>query len=323
MVLTVHVRGYLEGIPTIISKLFSIGAYGVALYFIISGYLSYKSVLNCSSFTQYLRKKIIRIFPMYYVSLLVTFIIGAVILKIYPIDWKWIYHILFLNMFVPNKEWMWWNSVNFFWTMPAFVAWYLLSYPLFKKMTNSTTTAISSLIVSILTPDLKRIMNMFASEQFVNWNFFCLLYVFLFGSLAYFIIKEKKHVIGFAYGFLIGIIGWFCENRSGFFVFGIVFYFLLLLVDLCPIKWTNKKINQTIRWLSAISYSTYLTHWFILTLCGNMLKMLPWMFAYLLFIVISVILGGFCYKFIEKPVTNLIVRYCGILKLSLHCGLKK
>lgn len=64
----------------------------------------------------------------------VTFIIGAVILKIYPIDWKWIYHILFLNMFVPNKEWMWWNSVNFFWTVPAFVAWYLLSYPLFKTL---------------------------------------------------------------------------------------------------------------------------------------------------------------------------------------------
>lgn len=57
MVLTETVRGYLEGIPMIISKLFSIGAYGVALYFIISGYLSYKSVLNCSSFTQYLRKK--------------------------------------------------------------------------------------------------------------------------------------------------------------------------------------------------------------------------------------------------------------------------
>lgn len=36
MVLTETVRGYLEGIPMIISKLFSIGAYGVALYFIIS-----------------------------------------------------------------------------------------------------------------------------------------------------------------------------------------------------------------------------------------------------------------------------------------------
>lgn len=204
--------------------------------------------------------------------------------------------------------------MNFFGTMPAFVAWYLLSYPLFKKMNNSIIIAISSLTISVLTPGLKRIMNMFASEQFVNWNFFCLLYVFLFGSLAYFIIKEKKHEIGFAYGLLIGIIGWFCENRCGFFVFGLVFYFLLLLVDLCPIKWTNKKINQTIRELSAISYATYLMHWFILILCGNKLKMLPWMFAYLLFIVISVMLVGLCYKFIEKPVTNLIVRYCGLEK---------
>lgn len=177
---------------------------------------------------------------MYYVSLLFTFIIGAVILKIYPINWKWIYHILFLNMLVPNKEWMWWNSVNFFWTMPAFVAWYLLSYPLFKKMNNSTTIVSSSLIMSILTPSLKRIMNMFASEQFVNWNFFCLLYVFLFGALAYFIIREKRYVIGFEYGILMGIIGWVCENRSGFFIFGLGFYFLLLIADLFPIKWKNK-----------------------------------------------------------------------------------
>ena len=136
-----------------------------------------------------------------------------------------------------------------------------------------------------------------------------------FWMFGYFIIKEKKHEIGFAYGLLMGIIGWFCENRSGFFIFGLGFYFLLLLADLCPIKWTNKKINQTIRWLSAISYATYLTHWFfILTLCGNKLKMLPWMVAYLLFIVISVMLVGLCYKFIEKPVTNLILRYCGLKK---------
>lgn len=34
--------------------------------------------------------------------------------------------------------------------------------------------------------------------------------------------------------------------------------------------------------MSAISYATYLTHWFILTLCGNKLKVLLWMFAHIL-----------------------------------------
>lgn len=46
----------------------------------------------------------IRIIPMYYVSLILTFLIGTIITKEFPIDWKWIYHVFFLNMFIPGKE---------------------------------------------------------------------------------------------------------------------------------------------------------------------------------------------------------------------------
>lgn len=46
MVLSVHIRGYLEGTPGIIDKVMGIGAYGVALYFVLSGYFSYISVVK-------------------------------------------------------------------------------------------------------------------------------------------------------------------------------------------------------------------------------------------------------------------------------------
>ena len=309
MVLTVHVRGYLENIPASISKLFSLGAYGVALYFIISGFLSYESVRKCLNFKQYFKKKVVRILPMYYMSLIATFVVGALLLKVYPIDWKWVYHVFFINMFVPSRDWMWWNSVNFFWTMPAFIAWYILAYFIAKKVSSSTSIVIGSVIISALTPGLKRIMLKFASEQFVNWNFFCLLYVFSFGLLAYLIIKEKKHIVGGIYGILIGVIGFAFGNKSGFFVFGLFFYFAIIFVDLCPIKWSNKKMNEAIRLLSAISYSTYLTHWFVLNLCGVWLSTMHWMIAYFVFIAVAALLGYFCYRFIEKPASKLIVNH--------------
>lgn len=307
MVLTVHVRVYLKDVPPAIDKLFSFGAYGVALYFIISGFLSYPSIGKSKNFTAYLRKKCARILPMYYVSLIGTFLLGGVILKEYPLNWRWIYHVFFLNMFVPAKEWMWWNSVNFFWTMPAFVAWYIVSYLLLKRVNRSVQMTMIALLVSIVTPTIKNTMSVFASQQFVNWNFFCLLYVFCFGALAYFVLKEKKYISGCIYGVLIGVLGLFFGNRSGFFLFGLLFYLMIIVFNTVPIRWLNEIINKKIKLLSAISYSTYLTHWFVLKLCGSWLEMQPWIIAYLTFIVIAGGFGYFCYRFIEKPSSNWII----------------
>lgn len=308
MVLSVHIRGYLKGTPDIINQAMGIGAYGVALYFILSGYFSYKSVTKEKSIRDYAKKKAIRILPMYYVSLIITFIVGVFITDQYPLDLKWLYHTVFLNMFIPSQEWSWWNSVNFFWTMPAFVAWYILSPLLFKYINNSKKMAIVTLVASISAPFLKKLMYGFASEQFVNWNFFCLLYVFLFGSLAYFFVKEHKQFTGILCSLSIFAIGVIVGNRSGFFVFGIGFFLLMLLASVIPLRWENEKLKDIVKWLSAVTYSVYLTHWFILQLFGEELSALPWLIGYLVFIIIAWIIGGLAYKFIEIPVYRILKR---------------
>lgn len=308
MVLSVHIRGYLKGTPESINQGLGIGAYGVALYFILSGYFSYVSVTKEKSIRDYAKKKAIRILPMYYVSLVLTFIVGVFITDQYPLDLKWLYHIVFLNMFIPSQKWTWWNSVNFFWTMPAFVAWYILSPLLFKYVNNSEKMAITTLIASVLSPFLKKWMYGFASEQFVNWNFFCLLYVFLFGSLAYFLIQEHKQSIGILYGIIIAAIGLVVGNRSGFFVFGFGFYLMILLSSIIPLRWEIEKLKNIIKRLSASTYSVYLTHWFILQLCGDIFGSLPWIVGYVVFIAFAWVIGGLIYQFIELPMCQIKIQ---------------
>ena len=159
MILSVHIRGNLSGVPSIINKVFGLGAYGVALYFLISGFFSYSSVKKSSDIKDYAIKRAIRILPTYYVSLLLTFILDVFILNDLPISPSWLYHVFFLNMFVPSSEWMWWNSVNFFWTMPSFIAWYIISPIIFRYLNNSVKISIGTFFSVIIVPFLKNWMN--------------------------------------------------------------------------------------------------------------------------------------------------------------------
>lgn len=91
MVLSVHVNGYIGGgMPPFVHKFLGMGAYGVALYFLLSGYFAFPSVNYSCSLKMYFKKKIVRILPMYYVSLGLTFIIGVFVVGKYPLDVKWI-----------------------------------------------------------------------------------------------------------------------------------------------------------------------------------------------------------------------------------------
>lgn len=316
MVLSVHIRGGVsEDIPVIVNTLFGYGAYGVALYFILSGYFSYSSVVKEKSLKEYAIKKSIRILPMYYISLLLTFLIDVFVFGKLPLSIEWLYHIVFLNMFIPSKEWCWWNAVNYFWTMPSFVAWYIISPFIFKYVNKAKTMAILALILSVASPQKKKIMYRFASAQFVDWNFFCLLYVFLLGALAYFIISENKFLLGVLYGLIIGVAGWLCGNHSGFFVFGIFFYFLILVSNLIRISCKNDFIKTIIKNLSDCSYCVYLTHYFVIVFFADKLKLIGnWFIGYAIFIIAAWCVGYITYKMIDRPISKYLISKCELSK---------
>lgn len=301
MVLTVHVRGYLTNTPKLLYTFMGIGAYGVALYFMISGYLMPNTVDKYLNYWQYAKSRLIRILPMYYLSLAFTFLSDVFIYKISPLSCQWLYYVFFLNMTIPVDDWTKHLSVNFFWTMPCFMAWYLIAPFVFKIFKNTERMAVAVLISGCFTPLLKKWMLTFACEQFVNWNFFCLLYDFLFGALAWFAIKENKKGRGLLYGILIFIAGWLVGNQSGFFVFGAFFYYIILGLNFLKIDWKYAKINTGIVTISSVTYSVYLFHYFILQIFGKIFRAIPWYVAYIIFVVVSFVLGYLLWRLVENP----------------------
>lgn len=311
MVLSVHIVGYLNGIPNILEQVFRLGAYGVALFFVISGYLGYESVNRCDSVKSYYYKKAIRILPVYYVSLLLTFIYNCFIIKIQPVDIKWIRYIFFTNMLIPSDKFTWWNSVNFYWTMTAFVLFYITSPIIFRYINTFKTAVIWTIVFVISTPIVKELMYNFLSHadsinSFVNWNFINVFYVFLFGCITFFAVKENLIFKGLCTFFIIGIIGLISNNRSGFLVFGIFFSCIILFCILIKFKLRNKLLNQMVLLISRVSYSTYLTHYFVVSIIGEKLSHINWMLSYFIFIVISILLGSVFYYTIEKPAGDIL-----------------
>ena len=65
LVLMVHCRGYISEKPYIVNFIMGLGSYGVALYFVISGFFSEESCLKYSSKVAYYKNRCVRILQMY------------------------------------------------------------------------------------------------------------------------------------------------------------------------------------------------------------------------------------------------------------------
>ena len=69
-------------------------------------------------------------------------------------------------MFIPGNEFSWWNSVNFFWTMPAFIAWYLISPVLFKIVKNYRRVLLVTVISVMWAPFWRQWLYAISNKQY-------------------------------------------------------------------------------------------------------------------------------------------------------------
>ena len=213
MVLSCHVGSYI-GVDM------SGGSKGVQLFFIMSGYLTFRSLDKYSSILQYYRGRARRILPTYWICLLLIYL-GDLLAGVMNGSLKeaflgqcgprFLRYVFMVQCALPSNNWEMWNSHNALWSMSCFLIFYLLA-PFLYRIMNNLFTGIALLGVCIFSRGMvaQLIISNFAiyypEEGHVDWfaylNPISQLYCFLLGAVLAIAIKRRKENI---YLFIISL----------------------------------------------------------------------------------------------------------------------
>ena len=244
----------------VLRKATDFGAYGVYMFFLISGFVAFFSVdkgQNMFSTKKYLARRAVRILPIYYLIIFYNFILHTFILSDVPVDTfgegmyqgpGWLRYLLFLNIFMPYDNGFWGN-LGATWTIQIFVLFYML-VPLARKFINNTKTAIVFWVLIYVLGSL--------NMPWVNTQALEHLHFLFLGVVLYFCVKEKKETIFILVAIIyLGVEGFACAEWK-LTIITILFCFFILLSMKAEIK--NKMVGNIIDKLDEYSYAVYLVH---------------------------------------------------------------
>lgn len=300
-VFLVHL-GQRLNVSDIIRNFTDFGAYGVEMFFIISGYLALLSLDKKNEKTlPYYKKRAIRILPLYFFVVLFFFITEYFIWGNIPIDDKglgWLRYIFVLNGIIGSDTYFW-SNLGITWTIPMFLLFYLIApwiFKVVKKLWSSLILLALSLIIAFVYP------------KYANGNLLILSYLpcFFIGSVIYFSLKENKTELSLLIFALLSLF-YFITNWSSDYAYSFIFAIIFIAFNKLNIKAKNNLFTKIINVLDSYSFALYLGHGIIF--CGiidhlelsNLYNLLIAIFGTL---TVTVIL----HNFIEKPCTSLLNR---------------
>jgi peptidoglycan/LPS O-acetylase OafA/YrhL len=234
-----------------LSHLFSWGYMGVEVFFVISGfvipYSLWHTKYSLTDFAPYLRKRILRICPPAYVSLLLLVLQWVVVdyliqhnhVRLQALSWFQILdNLTFLAPFTGNA---WLNGV--FWTLAIEFQFYLIVGLLYKLLYRTNTVVFLGLALLL------------HSAQYLPGlptdNFFRFSLFFALGGTA---LLHRQHIM-FTRHFLLVIILFTSILALQFGLYPALFGLATTLL----IAFTKAQ-HSVFKWLGSISYSLYLTH---------------------------------------------------------------
>lgn len=230
----------------LIYHILNYGADGVAVFFVISGfvlpYSLYKNQYQVSSFFQFLLKRVIRIDPPYWASIILIFLIGVAPLTAFTFG-SLLLHLTYAVPFVKGETWL----SDVYWTLSVEFQYYLLlglSFPYLMKL--KPIYAIGILVA--ITVLFMNILN-FQYPGLIFTNIFD----FVFGYIVFlgYVKKiESKIFIAILIGFTLYLI-FGISFRSGIapFLSGVFIYL-----------YRRPRSVPILSFLGNISYSLYLIH---------------------------------------------------------------
>lgn len=308
MVLSVHI-GQCVGINL------DAGAYGVKLFFIISGYLSMKSFPRYSNAKSYYISRVKRILPPYYICLSLVYITDFIMY--YAMGYtlkeiisgvcgiKFFRYIFFLHMLIPSENFDLWNNRSALWTMSAFAFFYLL-VPLIYRIANGFWKMEVLMCVAIcMTPLMVEYIGLYYNYypesakiySFAEKTPMAVLYCFLIGATVYFAKEEKKEIAFFISIALMSIFT--------IFVYEGLFAIILMVAISIQRDVKCKKIYKLIRFASGGSFYLYLIHPIVISIVRMLFLKMEWSvnkYIYGTVLFILAVLCSYVLYIVEKSV---------------------
>ena len=289
--------------PNYLSGILEYGKYGVQVFFVISGfiipYAMLKSNYKVSNYFRFLLRRIIRINPPYYVSILLSFILyfSAIIIVNRPIDGMDWPGVNFLALFgnltftVPFLDTWWYNPV--YWTLAIEFQFYIIIGFILPALTSKKEWLSFSILLAILT------LGFIDFGSFFHFSSFFVLGIVLF--------MQREKLMSNLLLILLSLTAiTCCFFQRGWveLAFGVVTFLIIFSGININFKFTN--------FLGKISYSLYITHWAIGLMAEIVLKRVITIHQYpmgkivMLFIYtgISILFAAIFYKYVEKPAIN-------------------
>lgn len=276
MVLSVHI-GQQAGFS------FAIGAKGVQLFFILSGYLSMASLDRNSKYISYYKNRLQRILPTYYICLALLYLEALLLQLCSKIPLGEIFrglcgpgylrYVFLVHMFLPSDQWTLWNNHSGLWTMSSFAFFYAIA-PFIYRICGSFQKSFFTLVVMLFAnPFMIRFISVrlsaYPEEAHIEWfatmNPLTELYCFMIGVTLFWAIKQAK-INEFSMFMLVALV------VTGFTWYSYEFIFTIMIMcsSMMPGIITNNKLNQCILFVSQGSFTLYLVHPIILAVSPSL-----------------------------------------------------
>lgn len=204
----------------------AVGAQGVQLFFVLSGYLAAASLSRHPEPLPYYQRRIRRILPLYWLVLVLRWLFdavrylaaGASAAQLFgpggPCGPGYLRYFVFLQMWLPSDNWMLWNNRNVLWTMSAFAFFYLLA-PWLYRLCKRFWGALALLVVCLAVKGrigglIESSLAAFPAEgnisEFSAKTPVMTLYCFIFGMAAFAAVRENKQFLYGAFCILLAVL---------------------------------------------------------------------------------------------------------------------